>query len=286
MQEEEEGARHLPLRHRGEEEGRAGEADGERDTGHAVRGEGRPDEPPGHRERDAPLHVARHEALAVLDEGAKEPRFRGTQIGHLVKGEAALGTGRYLHDLEAAGQRRDELRGTGGVGGRGEHGLGIVGLDDRHHRGIDPERLRLERHLLQSAQPLDLRNHVTGQEDEPPPTARHLLDGEKARARRRDRDALAEGKAGHHGLRGDFRLRARVGHHEERLDGRGRGAGRTGRHVRAPARVTGPTGSSTPPRRLDSRARCSISAHRAASARLPSVTARPDRAARKRSATL
>ena len=65
---------------RGQEERRAGEADGERHTRHPVGRQRGPDETPRHRQRDAPLDVARHEALAVLDEAAKQPGLRGPQV--------------------------------------------------------------------------------------------------------------------------------------------------------------------------------------------------------------
>ena len=158
---------------------------------------------------------------------------------------------------DALGRARRAPRGV-------EHRLRIVGVHHGDLRGIHPERLGLERHGGQGAQPLRLRDDVGRHEDHTASSGLRGRDGAKSRARPGEQQSPSERQPCHHRVGGDVGRRARGHDHEKAL-----------RHRRDPARDAGLSGNGTPPRLLDSRARCSISQQRAASARLASACPAP-----------
>ena len=83
MRQEQERSDELIRGRRRQEERRAEQADPHAHECHHVRRDARDRQPARDRQRDLPLEVARHEALALLDEASQEPRFGRLCVGGL-----------------------------------------------------------------------------------------------------------------------------------------------------------------------------------------------------------
>ncbi len=274
VQEEEKRPGQLERRRRREKKRGPREAYYQAGESQGIRCHGGPDEAPRERQRDPPLDVTRHEAFRVLDETAQQPRLRRGEVARGPERKAALGVGGSLHDREPLPQGDQQFRGAGPARSV-QHGLRIAGVHDRHLRGIHPERFGFERHRGQRFQPARLRDDVVRHENQPATARFRGVGGCETRARRRERDPSPEGQTRDHGLACD--ARRRIGAHDDE---------EAFRHSRDPTPGAGLKGMSTPPRRLDSRAMCSISQQSSASARLAAASPSPAMADTKRSATL
>ena len=151
--EEDEGAQHLPCGPGGQEERRAAEPDGDADERDRVRGDGRPREPARHREREAPLEVARHEALGVLDQAPQQPGLGGGDVAHAGEGKSAARVELDGPPREPIAEGGDELGGVARPRRLGEHLAGVLGVHERHCRGIDGEGLRRHGRFGDGAEP-------------------------------------------------------------------------------------------------------------------------------------
>ena len=80
VQKKEHAADDLDRRTHGEEEGRAGEAEADRDERHVIGRNAGTGQPAADGERDRAVEVPRHEPVGVLDESAQQISFGARQV--------------------------------------------------------------------------------------------------------------------------------------------------------------------------------------------------------------
>ena len=188
MGQEEERSDELVGRRRRQEERGAHEPDGEAHQRHRVGRHTRRDEPSREGERDPPLEMARHEALALLDETPQEPGFRTPHVAARRQDESARQLEGAVALRKYASKLAEQLSGAPVARRAREDARRVRALDHRGQRRIDVERLRAELRLEERPEPARLGNDVRRHDHDPARRARRvrLVGGERRGARARE----------------------------------------------------------------------------------------------------
>src|SRR5207245_10577293 len=109
MRQEQQGPDELIRGRRRQEERRAEQAEPDAHDGHDVRRDTRDRQPARDRQRDLSFDMARHEALALLDQAAQEPRLGRSRVGRLAEWEASGVVRVELRLVEPDAQQRQQL---------------------------------------------------------------------------------------------------------------------------------------------------------------------------------
>ena len=189
VDEEGEGARELPNRRRREEERRRAEADRHADHRDRVRGDRGAHQPPRDGERDAALHVARHEALAGLDQAPEEPRLGGRDRGGS-QGERPVPVERVARGNSQSSPRAATVASAVPARAAAATTRPDLHLDHRDGPVAEVEPIGLEWHPVQPVEPAGSRHDVVRHENDPARQAGR--DSRPRRGRRLDGALRAE----------------------------------------------------------------------------------------------